>query len=183
MKERLAMQVSYTTTVEDFVFFSRYCAKKSATLWAMFLFGWLAVPIIAVGAAVGVAMIDGLWPISIVIVISGLLFALIYPPIYRAWYDRTIRAYVREKGTRGMIGPITLILSDDRLVEITETTRSEVRWEDMKGIDVVDDYTFIFVTGLTAAIIPRHGFEFGEDYEAVRDFARSKLNSTQSQTD
>ncbi len=76
---------------------------------------------------------------------------------------------------RGMIGPITLILSEDRLVEITETTRSEMRWEDMKGLDVSVDYTFIFVTGLSAAIVPRLGFDSDNEYEAVRDYAIARL--------
>jgi hypothetical protein len=75
-------------------------------------------------------------------------------------------------------GPIRLILSEESLVEITELTRTEARWRDMDGIEEVGDYTFIMVTGMTAAILPRRGFEREDDYLSVRDFARARFKAT-----
>jgi hypothetical protein len=63
----------------------------------------------------------------------------------------------------------------DTLVEITEIGRTEVRWENMKGVDDAGDRTYIFVTGMLASILPRRGFDSDEEYFAARDFAMRKL--------
>jgi hypothetical protein len=78
-------------------------------------------------------------------------------------------------GTRGTLGRITLILTAESLVEITETTRTEVRWKDIAGVDEVGEYTFIFITGLSAVTLPRHGCDTDDDYRAARDFALAQV--------
>lgn len=95
--------------------------------------------------------------------------------MYRRGSERSIRRYFREQGTRGVVGRITLVLTDEKLTYRTETVESVARWGDMKGVEVVGECTYIWVSGLQAAIIPRHGFEREEDYVAVRDFALAKL--------
>jgi hypothetical protein len=169
------VQITYMTTLEDYVAFNRHVARKSAVLWAIFLLGWLVLPIIAAIALPVLIILSDLWSIAVIVGLFGLLYAAIYPPVYRWWYDEIMRAHARGLGTRGVIGRITLVLTEQSLVEITETTRSEVRWQDVNGVEVAGDYTFIFVTGLSAAILPRYGFECDEDYEGVKEFALAKV--------
>jgi hypothetical protein len=106
---------------------------------------------------------------------GAVVYGVIYPGCYRTWLAKRLRACASELGTRGVIGPIRLILGADSFVEITESTRSEARWRDMEGIEETDNYTFILVTGMTAAIIPRQAFKRVEDYYEVRDLARARL--------
>ena len=76
---------------------------------------------------------------------------------------------------RGVIGRITLVLTEESMIERTETVVSASRWQDMKGAELVGDCVYVYVTGLSAAIIPRHGFEREEDYDAVKEFVMRKL--------
>ena len=82
---------------------------------------------------------------------------------------------MKKLGGRGIIGERGLSLSEELLVAVSETFRTEVRWENMTGVEVVGDTTYIFISGISALILPRHGFDSDAEYEAVRDFALRKL--------
>jgi hypothetical protein len=175
------LDVSYTTTVDDYVAFSLHMWRKSKVGRGAYLVGWLLPPMLGLlGAAIAVAW-NGPTVVVAACVGGAVLAAVMYPRSYRRWSTRYVRAFAKKLGTQGVIGPTRLILSDESLVEITEKTRSEARWRDMEGIEEVGDYTFILVTGMSAAIIPRHAFEREDDYHRVRDFARARVGSRAEQ--
>ena len=90
-----------------------------------------------------------------------------------------VRIQAKQFGVRGVVGAITLILTDESLTEITETTRSEIKWKDMERVDEVGNHTFIMVNPLLAAIVPRHGFANEQDYVKVRDFVKARVGRQQ----
>ncbi len=174
------MEVRYTTTIEDYVALCRFLQKRSTIVRAKEMIGWLLVPtLIAIGAIVILSAdgftADGTIYVGVLaatlVAISLVLFPFVFGWVNFVWISR----YVKELGMRGDIGPITLILTDAPLVEITETTRSEVKWKDIHSIHESGDYTFIMVTGMSAAILPRHGFALDGDYFMVRDFAKARI--------
>jgi hypothetical protein len=173
------MEVTYTTTVGDCVALQRYFLRKVRAARVVDLLGWLLLPAIAVVAAV-VLLIEDFWEAGLYAALSGLLYAVLYPLIGPLIFDRFAGMCVRQMGTRGAIGRTTLVLTDESFVEITETTRTEVRWEDIHGVDEAGDYTFIFVTGLLAVIVPRKGFCDAAEYEIVRKLVLSRVNQSTS---
>jgi hypothetical protein len=167
------MEVSYTTTLDDYVAYSLHTLKRSPSMKLRFALAWALLPI---GCWFGAALLVGSnSPAAAMLAAGGAAYAIIYPFVHWAWTASAVRAYAQDLGARGVIGRITLILADDTLTERTESVQSVACWRDMKGVEVIGDCTYIYVTGLLAAIIPRHGFERPEDYEAVRDFAVAKL--------
>jgi hypothetical protein len=167
------LELTYTTTLDDYVAFSMHTLKRSPSMkWRVGL-GWALIPL---GCWLWAALLINTVPAAAAILaFGGVAYAVIYPLGHHAWVSSAIRAYAQDLGARGVIGRITLVLADDTLTERTESVQSVARWQDMKGVEVVGDCTYIYVTGMLAAIIPRHGFERAEDYEAVRDFALAKL--------
>ena len=167
------MEVTYTTTLDDYVAFGVHALKRSPSMKWRTGFGWALVPLACwLWASLLVATTPAT---AVVLAIGGLAYAALYPLAHRAWVSSAIRAYARDLGARGVVGRITLVLADDTMTERTESVQSVARWQDMKGAEVVDDRTYVYVTGLLAAVIPRRGFERAEDYEAVRDFVLAKL--------
>jgi YcxB-like protein len=173
------VEVSYTTTLDDYVAYAWHMWRKSKAVRGAYLSGWLFFPALGLlgaaaffvlGSRVGAGVCVG----------AAVLYAAIYPAYYRRWTTGYLRAYAKDFGVRGVFGPIRLILSEESLVEITELTRSEARWPEMYGIEEVGDCTFILVTGMSAAILPRHGFEREDDYFTVRDFARADQSSCET---
>jgi hypothetical protein len=170
------VEVSYTTTLDDYVAFNLHTLKHSSSMKWRFRLGWALVPL---GCLIAVILLASKKPgLALALAAGGVVYAIVYPLLYPGWAARTVGAYARDLGARGVIGRMTLILTDDSLTERTDTVESVARWQDMKGVDVLADCTYIYITGLSAAIIPRHGFERVEEYEAVRDFAVAKLGTT-----
>lgn len=94
-------------------------------------------------------------------------------------YSRSVaqdmRDYILQQGLYGPVGTITLIISEESLVEIAETARTEVKWTDMERVEEVGDATYILINPESFAIWPRVGFDRDEDYDAARDFAFRKV--------
>jgi len=168
------LEVTYTTTVEDYVNYALSNFRRSPTMRMQRLLGWVGLSVILFGAAVLVAL-NVSWVLGIPIALIGLVQVFGYPAYYRWWYRQTVRSQATDLGTQGVIGRITLTLTDDTLTERTTTTVSVARWDEMKGVVVEANYTFIMVSGLLAAIVPRLAFESDEAYAAVRDFAAARL--------
>ncbi|WP_435019318.1 YcxB family protein [Tundrisphaera sp. TA3] len=168
------LQADYTTTVDDYIAYGLHCIDRSAVARRHYLIGWLLLPIAClVGSLAAAANGPGEW--AVILAVSGVAYAAIYPAVHRANIRKTLRSYAEGQGTRGTIGPIRLILDDEGLTEITETTRTVARWETMSHVEEVGDHTFIMVTGLSAAIVPRRGFADEESYNRVRDFAMARI--------
>lgn len=171
------MEVSYTTTLDDYVAFNRRMYRKSKVSRQLYLLNWLALPLLCLAGVPPLAATDGMGIVAVCLIVFGLLYAALFPAIHLLWFDACVRSYAKNLGVRGVVGPIRLILSDESMVEDTGVGRTEVKWRDMAGIDEIGDYTFILITGLSAAIVPRHGFDNEDDYLKVRDFARARIKS------
>jgi hypothetical protein len=170
------VEVRYTLTLDEYVECAVHAYRKAGVGRASYLLLWFIVPVLCTGGAMGLWQYGGaMRPIAIGLALAAGVFLVVYPFLHRAAIRRNLRACAERAGTHGVTGPITLILSEDALTEITETGRSEVKWADMAGIEVVGDRTYIYASGASAAVIPRSGFATGAEYEAVRDFALRKL--------
>jgi hypothetical protein len=93
---------------------------------------------------------------------------LVHKVSQRYWF----KSYVKSADTKGIVGEIRLILSEDALTEITSITRTEAKWVDVHRIDEGIAHTFIYVTPLAAAILPRRGFPSDEAYDRTVALAK-----------
>jgi hypothetical protein len=172
------VEVRYTVTLEDFVAFNLYISRKAGVGRPGYLMIWLGFPLLcAAGAALLLQRENGPLTLGLALGLGGVaaVWPFTFPSSYRSALARNARAFVKNLGGRGIIGARALIFSEERLVAISETFRTEARWENMTGVDVVGDYTYIFIAGISALILPRHGCDSDAEYEAARDFALRKL--------
>jgi hypothetical protein len=173
------MHVRYTVTLNDFVVFNLYITRKSGVGRSAYFILWLGLPILfALGALQAVQFSREIAALAFVIL--AVFWLCFFPFRYRDALARNARTFVKKLGGRGIIGERGLILSEELLVAISETFRTEARWENMTGVDVVGEYTYIFLTGISALILPRRGFDSDSEYEAVRDFVLRKLARRES---
>ena len=161
-----SQEFSYTMTKDDYIEYNMHILKKRFGIqWGILPFGclmWIGIPAY-------------FYPIvTIGLVVCGVGITSIWLRIMRTRITQEIQ--VQEFGAEGLIERITLFLTDETLTERTVVADSVIRWQDMKGMKVVGDCTYLYVTDELAAIIPRHGFVHQDDYEAVRDFALKKLS-------
>jgi YcxB-like protein len=169
----IPMQVTYTTTLDDFVALNRHVSQKSSDVRISFLMRWLFPPMIGVALALVLGVLYDLSSIAWFVIAVSIVYALIYPSFSRVWIDQYIRKHL--KPYEKLAGKTTMILGEESLTVINEIARSEMKWKDIERVDVNGDYTFIFLVGKSAAILPKHGFESIKDYEEARDLALAKV--------
>jgi hypothetical protein len=170
------VEVRYTTTMDDLIDAMVHVRRTMPFLRRM---NQLIVGMIIVGGGLWTLILFAESPTAALFVgLLTIVFVAAYPQFHRVTERRHVGKQINAMGAHGLIGRITLVLTDESLTEQTETVRSEVRWQDMNRVEVVGDITYIFLTGMSMAIIPRHGFERDEDYMAVRDFAIAKLGKS-----
>jgi hypothetical protein len=166
------LEVTYTTTIDDYVRYAFHLRRKPVAR-TLYLFAWLFIPVVSL-----------LWALvppadhpehSLYAGVLGLSYLVLYP----LWRWVSIRSFAKKLEAEGVVGRITLTLDDKTLTEQTSKEKSVATWREMHGVEVVDDVTYIYVTTLLTAIIPRHCFERPEDYDAVRHFALVKLKRVQ----
>ncbi len=105
----------------------------------------------------------------------GIAWLIVFPPRYWKWFRNDTRREARQSSVNGMLGRVTLNLTDETMTAVYALGTHSAKWRNMMGVDEVGGCLYIY-TGLTAtAIVPRHGFDLEADYFAVRDFVMHKL--------
>ncbi|MFO0928355.1 MAG: YcxB family protein [Gemmataceae bacterium] len=167
------MEVSFTTTVDDHVAYQLHVLKRSRFIRRQQYLGWLVPPGVFSLLAFLLLFVE---PVVAVIALAvSAVWLLLFPFCQRACQRHALRSFIREIQGREKNDHTSLVLTDERLSDQTGVVQILVRWQDMKGVEVVGDNTYIHLTGTLGILIPRRGFERAEDYEAVRDFAVAKL--------
>lgn len=171
------MKVRYRRTLDDLVAHSLHSLRRSDSVRSRYFAEWIGVPMTCIALGL-LAAGEHLQMLAIWLVGWGVVYAFLHPFLYRYRVARAIRQHYLETGS-GADREISLTLTEDTLVEWVDGVESVARWDSMRGVEVVGDRTYIYVTGMLSAIVPRHGFEREEEYEAVRDFALRKLETPQ----
>lgn len=167
------MEFFYTLTDEDLVFYFLHQWKKSKVARTYHLLNWFLCPAAAIG--VGIAAQCSGYEILGFCFAGAAAYAAMYPWLAVRFVKHYYRGYIRQSGADGIIGPIRLIVNDEGFIDIAQKTRTQVRWQDIHGIEELGNYTFIMVTGISAVILPRNGFQSASDYDTLREFARQKF--------
>jgi hypothetical protein len=179
------MKVYYAVTLDDYLEYCLYVYKRSLIYRRLKIFCIAIVPAISLAIAftlvtfnpLDLEFVMRLFIGGLILVLGcfcGVFSALTYDPIQILFQRWWLQSYALKNGLRGIVGQISLILSDHSLVEITEIGRSEVLWKSVTGFEDTGDHLYVQI-GLLAAILPRRGFANDHDYLAVRGFLRARI--------
>jgi hypothetical protein len=171
--------VHFTLTLDDIVVFNLHLLRKSGVGRTAFLMVWLGLPALC-AALVALKLLSDDVGAAALFGTLGVVILVAFPFWFRSAQARNVRALVTKLGGRGIIGDHTLVLSDDKLVEISEAIRTEVRWTNLTEVEEVGEHTYLFIAGISAVVLPRRGFDSEAEYEAARDFSMRKLDGTAS---
>jgi hypothetical protein len=167
------MEVTYTTTVDDFVACHRHVLKRRTPFNWPFWGVWLLVPL---GCVHWIVFHRTGYPEhTFYASTAAILWLLLYPLCHRVGHDHHVSEYARLLEQHGTIGPITLLLDEETLTERNPVVEARARWKTMYELDDLGDVTYVYVTGVYTAIIPRHGFQRPEEYESVRTYIRERF--------
>lgn len=182
------MELNYRLELADYQAFARHFTLQSH-LWiwnerilAILFFGLIPLGCLVAAALVAMPPLSDYEAAAVLAVFAVSSCAVwwcvqhwILQKVHHTLLDWYLRWFVQHQGAQGVLGEIRLILTEDTLTEITETTTTTARWQSIHRLDEAPEHFYIYVTSFAAAIVPRRAFASPAEYDAAREFAKMCL--------
>jgi len=104
------------------------------------------------------------------LIMGGPLFVLLNFVMWRWSLSRQIQKQLAEGENKGALGPRKIIISPNGLAEISELSQSTTHWEAVEKIVATDDCLYIYLSALSAAIVPKR---FSPDATSFEEFGKT----------
>jgi hypothetical protein len=157
------MTLNYDVTAEDFIAFNLYHFRHSPALQRQILITRITLSLLVIGLTLGlVYILDRDKQLSLfalfAAVIGGALFFLIYPRLIEPNLRKQLEKMLHEGKNDGVIGQQTLALTPEGIINGTPTGEQKIFWPAVEKVAATAEHVFIYVSALSAAIIPRRNF-------------------------
>jgi len=158
------MQAQFNQTEDDIIAFILVHIKYSPAAWRRWKI--VALCLLFFGLALSLLFRDlqPLW-------MAGLL-TVMFIGLVRVFPKMLFRKMAREGRNASLLGPRTVTISPEGVAEKTEVSESNYRWSTVERICTTDDYAFLYVSALSALIVPKRAFSAPSEFAAFVSEAR-----------
>lgn len=66
---------------------------------------------------------------------------------------------LEEGDNKNLFNQRTLVLTDDGITETSSIGESQIRWDKINHLEETEDYLYIYVSSVSAHIVPKRVFE------------------------
>ncbi len=179
--------IQYELSADDLVEFNHFHHQHSPALRRTRLVFRIGIPLFMILALLLTPLLtqrndrgylDQLTQMRLFFVVPPALF--FYAPI--AWKRRQaglIRKMLSEGSTRSILGTCSVTMSRDSISIQRPTSHSSYGWEAIDRICVNSKYCFLYVTSMSAIIVPRRAFSSNESFNEFMQEAE-QLRSLQA---
>jgi hypothetical protein len=180
------MKIRFDVSLDDILAYNRYHVRHSPSIRrSTLLIRWGgAILFLLICLLPAYDFEPGYWLMSLFLgLVGGITFLLLYPVLVRVVAESQQRKLYTEGSTRGEIGMHECELGEDGVIVRSETGELKTRWEGLDRIVTTDDYTFIYLSSVTAHVIPRRGVvegDYGSFVRALMDRFQEVRESPQS---
>lgn len=95
----------------------------------------------------------------IIAIIASALWIIFYPKRLERRTLNNAEKMINSGDNSGVLGENTVALSDEFVLYITPESECKYKWSGVKKIEETDEYYFLFLSALTAIIIPKKKVE------------------------
>jgi hypothetical protein len=182
------MTVEFNIDAADFEDWNFYHNLHSPTARRNYLWGWFLPPamwLIVFGLIWQLADQKRGTPLRTFLDLLPLFFPvpfllIYYPFAYRRKLKKIIKGMVNEGKNRSLFGKHQVILSADGIQDLRELQRTWTSWKAVERIVKMNSCAYIYVSGLSAIIIPVRAFASESEFESFVQEAEGFLQSAQS---
>lgn len=168
------MELNYKLTEQDYVDFNLFHAKNSKTVKKSMMVQQVSGPVIYLLLAFIISMMLELSFISLFI--PALIMSILWFFLYPAYFFRLIKSnaskMLREGKNEGVLGPHTMIFTEEGLREISPRGDLTVSWSGIENVGEDPSGFYLYNSGMTALIIPKKDLE---NSSAVGEFLAGKI--------
>ena len=155
------MQLDFELTEEDYINYNLYHVKKSPSIKRSILFQRIFGPIVFMIApfiAVKVSEPPLLFWLFM-FGITSIIWITFYPK-YANWEIKTrAKKMLQEGNNENMFDKRSLILTEEGIKETSSIANSKINWDKIISLDETDDYIYIYISSISAYIIPKRVFK------------------------
>jgi hypothetical protein len=175
------MTVTYSVTTDDVVAFNLYHLQHAPGMRRYFgwtRFGAASLAVIGVWSLVAYLQYNSRSLLALVLaLIAGALVYRLTPTLMLRATPRTVRRMLRDDTNRDMLGVQRITLTPDALVFRAEPGERRYAWETIEWIATTPEHIFIYVTPITALIVPARAFGNAAEREDFLNVARAALSA------
>jgi hypothetical protein len=171
------MQVRYETTEASLVAFNAFHSRHSPSIRRMVLLGQYGLPVFLVVICWPTFAASSIYLGLLCLSPFILAWIMIYPKWWRYEQRRRISKMVKEGGPSKMFVWHTITLDQNGISEKTTTEDNFVHWSGVERFAEDDEYLYIYISALTAHVIPKRAFESKELLGQFVGEAKAHLSS------
>ncbi|MTK11455.1 MAG: YcxB family protein, partial [Clostridiaceae bacterium] len=95
-----------------------------------------------------------LWYWLTIFTIYAVLRTIFYPKFFKNRMSKRLLKMVNEGKNMDMLGNRKLSLTEEGIINITKVSESKTRWDAIESIEETEKYIFIYISSVSAYIIP-----------------------------
>ena len=173
----MPFRYTFTLTEQDAYDFSMHHLKHSSAMKRQILAVRVAFTVIVLAVMFLMMMRnDNLVLALIIAAFEMLIFQLLVHPIMKWSYIRNLKSH-KKSGRLAYDKEITFEFGEDTLNEITPDTSSSAKYSMFQRVESGETAIYLYVTAMTAQLIPHRVFPAPQDREAFLAFIRGKIET------
>jgi hypothetical protein len=168
------MTIQYEIGIKDMAALSVYQWRKSYSRARGRPFARVSITLLLLLCA-HVSLASGYAAAAAVFALAAVVWLALYKVLQEALVRRGVRQLYSLPENACHLGPRQVVLGTDGLDTRLATQTTHIDWDGILGIEEDHDHLFLFVSGVSALIVPRRAFASGDEADRFRQHAENQL--------
>lgn len=168
------MEIVYTLTEENYLNFNLYHTSHSKTIKKSLMIQRLMGPVLFIIFSFVFPIVANLpfLGLFITFLVLSILWYTYYPKYFYNLIMRQVKKAINEGNNDGLLGKHRMTLTEDRLIDVTDTGKTEVLWSGMKELKEDDDNLYLYNSAMSAYILPKKDIH---EFDKIKLFLQNKI--------
>lgn len=167
-------EIEYSLDEEDLISFSQYHAFHHPASKRRFRMQRFVYPLFYLLLFGSISLLRGG---SFVVLITVISFAIGWVILFPALWKRRIRKNTLKAygtgGNKALLGKHAIRVEEDGIAGTSDFGEGITRWAAIEKIEATDSHTFLYISAVTAIVIPKNGIT-GGDYNKFVSALRTR---------
>ncbi|WP_255288064.1 YcxB family protein [Bacillus pseudomycoides] len=93
-----------------------------------------------------------------IFLLSGVIWILLYPAYFYKHIERNINKMLKEGSYSNLLGTHNVQIIDEGIIETNNGGETKLNWKGIEKVEENEAYIFIYVSSMSANIVPKHAF-------------------------
>ncbi|MDF2988016.1 MAG: hypothetical protein K0R50_3526 [Eubacterium sp.] len=173
------MEIEFDLNKQDYIDFNIFHAMNSDTVKKSLVIQRYLAPIIFLIVPfliAGLADLPLIYWMCVFIVI-GAVWIIFYPKYFKAMILKRVAKILDEGKNEDLWGKHRVIVNEEGLLEQSKNGENKINWNGVERIVSLNQHFFIYISSVSACIIPKRAFKTNEDTVMFYEFITKHINS------